>query len=130
MEHWFTVVVITPGVFGRRQEILKDLSFRGFRVKKAKTCRLSTEQAALLLEDQQKPWADLTAGLTMMLRLEARNPAHNPVGNLHCLLRPPDDESSNSDNMFIKYTKTCDVPFIYTKTWESAICYASVLNLY
>jgi hypothetical protein len=130
MEHWFTVLVITPGVFDRRQEILADLSFRGFRVKKAKTCRLSTEQATLLLEDQPKPCTDLTDGLVMVLRLEARNPAYNPVERVHCLLRPPDNDSPNSDNMFAKYAKTCDVPFVYTRTWESAICYASVLDLY
>ena len=117
MAHWFTVLVITPGVFHRRQEILKDLSFRGFYVKKANTCRLSSEQAALLLEDQPKPWADLIAGLVMVLRLEARNPAHNPIEHLHYLLRPPNDDNSyNSDNIFIKYTKTFDVPFVYTKT--------------
>ena len=130
MEHWFTVLVITPGVFGRRQEILKDLSYTGFHVKKARTCRLSSEQAKLLLDDQQTPWVDLTAGLTMVLRLEARNPAYNPVERLHYTIGPPDNDSPNPDNIFEKHAKTCDVPFIYTKTWESAICHASVLDLY
>lgn len=130
MEHWFTVLVITPGAFGRRQEILKDLSFRGFHVKKAKTGRLSSEQAKLLLDDQPTPWADLTAGLAMVLRLEARNPAYNPVERLHYMIGPPDNDSPNSDNIFEQYTKTCDVPFVYAKTWEAAICHASVLDLY
>lgn len=146
MDHWFTILIVKPDAFQYRREILQLLGFNGFSVQKARTLQHMTKQHVELLSEQPNPSSKeevlrhMTSGPTMILRLHARNPAHNPIDQLDVLLGNEDPTVAKTAHRGLEEWKHplrakfgTDIvrnAFYASKSWESAICDAAVFDMY
>ena len=146
MEHWFTILIIKPDAFQHRRVILQRLSLNGFEVQKARILTAHWSKIELLSEQPDPP--NRTEFIThmhgrniMIMRLHARNPAHNPIDRLTVLL-------GNEDPMVAKRNHEGDLEewnhslrakfgtdiirnaFYASKSWESSICDAAIFDMY
>jgi nucleoside diphosphate kinase len=146
MEHWFAILIIKPDALQHRRDILQHLTINGFNVQKARI--LTAHWKAIeLLSDKPGPsirtsFITHMAGRSIMImRLHARNPAHNPIDRLTVLLGNEDpmvakrnqEGDSEEWNHSLRAKFGTDIirnAFYASKSWESSICDAAIFDMY
>ena len=143
MDHWFTFLIIKPDAFQHRREILQQLSFNGFNVQKARILTPTWKNISLLSEQpilsiQTEFSHHMCSGPIMILRLHARNPAHNPIDQLIVLLGKEDpvvakEKHKGELHQPLRAKFGTDIvrnAFYASKSWEAAISDAAVFDMY